>query len=202
MESKFHELKNRLLKNIDQTSESRLYMDIQLAQNCETLMSIIKKDIGYLAKEGILSPGIAEDFKDVFLSAGIKCNSGGSSGYMLIWDGTAVDISGTATAVIWKSERAFIKGRACAFLLGEVSAITCERSMVIAAGSSTILAEGDSVVGVSGYHASVKASDYATVVNMNCPNIDLRDNTRLWLPARGSFAARKNCDIINVSSTN
>ena len=186
MESKFHELKNRLLKNIDQTSESRLYMDIQLAQNCETLMSIIKKDIGYLAKEGILSPGIAEDFKDVFLSAGIKCNSGGSSGYMLIWDGTAVDISGTATAVIWKSERAFIKGRACAFLLGEVSAITCERSMVIAAGSSTILAEGD----------SVKASDYATVVNMNCPNIDLRDNTRLWLPARGSFAARKNCDII------
>ena len=126
MESKFHELKNRLLKNIDQTSESRLYMDIQLAQNCETLMSIIKKDIGYLAKEGILSPGIAEDFKDVFLSAGIKCNSGGSSGYMLIWDGTAVDISGTATAVIWKSERAFIKGRACAFLLGEVSAITCE----------------------------------------------------------------------------
>lgn len=31
---------------------------------------------------------------------------------------------------------------------------------------------------------------------MNCPNIDLRDNTRLWLPARGSFAARKNCDII------
>lgn len=43
MESKFHELKNRLLKNIDQTSESRLYMDIQLAQNCETLMSIIKK---------------------------------------------------------------------------------------------------------------------------------------------------------------
>ncbi len=68
--------------------------------------------------------------------------------------------------------------------------------MVIAAGSSTILAEGDSVVGVSGYHASVKASDYATVVNMNCPNIDLRDNTRLWLPARGSFAARKNCDII------
>lgn len=48
--------------------------------------------------------------------------------------------------------------------------------MVIAAGSSTILAEGDSVVGVSGYHASVKASDYATVVNMNCPNIDLRDN--------------------------
>lgn len=111
MESKFHELKNRLLKNIDQTSESRLYMDIQLAQNCETLMSIIKKDIGYLAKEGIL-------------------------------------------------------------------------------------AEGDSVVGVSGYHASVKASGYATVVNMNCPNIDLRDNTRLWLPARGSFAARKNCDII------
>ena len=170
MESKFHELKSRLLKNIDQTSESRLYMDIQLAQNCETLMSIIKKDIGYLAKEGILSPGI--------------------------WDGTAVDISGTATAVIWKSERAFIKGRACAFLLGEVSAITCERSMVIAAGSSTILAEGDSVVGVSGYHASVKASGYATVVNMNCPNIDLRDNTRLWLPARGSFAARKNCDII------
>ena len=111
MESKFHELKNRLLKNIDQTSESRLYMDIQLAQNCETLMSIIKKDIGYLAKEGILSPGIAEDFKDVFLSAGIKCNSGGSSGYMLIWDGTAVDISGTATAVIRKSVRAFIQGR-------------------------------------------------------------------------------------------
>lgn len=56
MESKFHELKNRLLKNIDQTSESRLYMNIQLAQNCETLMSIIKKDIGYLAKEGILPP--------------------------------------------------------------------------------------------------------------------------------------------------
>lgn len=43
MESKFHELKSRLLKNIDQTSESRLYMDIQLAQNCETLMSIIKR---------------------------------------------------------------------------------------------------------------------------------------------------------------
>ena len=112
---------------------------------------------------------------------------------MLIWDGTAIDISGTATAVIWKSERAFIKGRACAFLLGEVSAIACERSMVIAAGSSTILAEGDSVVGVSGYHASVKASDYATVVNMNCPDIDLRDNARLWLPARGSFAARRTC---------
>lgn len=193
MESKFHELKNRLLKNIDQTSESRLYMDIQLAQNCETLMSIIKKDIGYLAKEGILSPGMAEEFKDTFLSAGIKCNAGGLSGYMLIWDGTAVEISGTATAVIWKSKQALIKGRACAFLLGEVFAVAGERSMVIAAGSSTILAEGDSVVGVSGYHASVKASDYATVVNMNCPDIDLRDNARLWLPARGSFAARRAC---------
>lgn len=193
MESKFHELKNRLLKNIDQTSESRLYMDIQLAQNCETLMSIIKKDIGYLAKEGILSPGMAEEFKDTFLSAGIKCNAGGLSGYMLIWDGTAVEISGTATAVIWKSKQALIKGRACAFLLGEVFAVAGERSMVIAAGSSTILAEGDSVVGVSGYHASVKASGYATVVNMNCPDIDLRDNARLWLPIRGSFAARRAC---------
>ncbi len=193
MESKFHELKNRLLKNIDQTSESRLYMDIQLAQSRETLMSIIKKDIGYLAKEGILSPGMAEEFKDTFLSAGIKCNAGGLSGYMLIWDGTAVEISGTATAVIWKSKQALIKGRACAFLLGEVFAVAGERSMVIAAGSSTILAEGDSVVGVSGYHASVKASDYATVVNMNCPDIDLRDNARLWLPARGSFAARRAC---------
>ena len=59
MESKFHELKNRLLKNIDQTSESRLYMDIQLAQNCETLMSIIKMDNGYLSKERILSSGTA-----------------------------------------------------------------------------------------------------------------------------------------------
>lgn len=193
MESKFHELKNRLLKNIDQTSESRLYMDIQLAQSRETLMSIIKKDIGYLAKEGILSPGMAEEFKDTFLSAGIKCNAGGLSGYMLIWDGTAVEISETATAVIWKSKQAFIKGRACAFLLGEVFAVAGERSMVIAAGSSTILAEGDSVVGVSGYHASVKASDYATVVNMNCPDIDLRGNARLWLPARGSFAARRAC---------
>lgn len=56
MESKFHELKSRLLKNIDQTSESRLYMDIQLAQNCETLMSIIKKDIGYLARKVSFPP--------------------------------------------------------------------------------------------------------------------------------------------------
>lgn len=67
-------------------------------------MFIIKKDIGYLVKEGIFFFGIVEDFKDVFLFVGIKCNFGGLFGYMLIWDGIVVDIFGIVMVVIWKSE--------------------------------------------------------------------------------------------------